>query len=99
MRFINTNHSHDSHTDVPARINIWHCRECGAFHVRAENVVLTFTYEEFVGFSYAVTECCYGGAEAQVELQRYEEERRDSLRDDEMNTSRFFSPLTSLLEH
>ncbi|MER3427016.1 MAG: hypothetical protein C4334_02780 [Pyrinomonas sp.] len=36
---------------------VWHCPSCRAFHVRAGQVILTFTAEEFAAFTRAVIEC------------------------------------------
>jgi hypothetical protein len=36
---------------------VWYCQSCHAFHVRANQVILTFSHEEYAAFTRAVVAC------------------------------------------
>ncbi len=46
-----------SQTETPAHFHVWRCEGCHCFHVRAADVLLTFTPAEFAAFSNLVSEC------------------------------------------
>ncbi len=50
--------------DINARsdLRIWNCDACWCVHLRAADVLLTFTREEYAAFAHAVAECYFGGA-------------------------------------
>lgn len=43
---------------VRAEVGVWHCESCACFHVKAGDVLLTFSLTEFMNFSNAVLDCC-----------------------------------------
>lgn len=43
--------------DLDLNTQVWRCRECDCFHVRAGEVLLTFTPQDFERFAHDVTEC------------------------------------------
>lgn len=47
--------SHASH-DV-SEVGVWHCSHCASFHVKAGEVLLTFSKAEFAAFSNTVFNC------------------------------------------
>ena len=51
--------NNDFHTGAKANLQIWICDSCNCVHVRAADVLLTFTEEEFAGFTQAVLDCHY----------------------------------------
>lgn len=53
----------DHRTDdaaATAKVDIWRCEDCHCFHVRAGEVLLTFTSEEFKTFLRAAGRCFLG---------------------------------------
>lgn len=38
-------------------IDIWHCASCKSFHMETENVLLTFSENEFADFANFVADC------------------------------------------
>ena len=40
-------------------VNVWKCKTCNEFHVKAGNVLLTFTREEFAEFVNESWNCYY----------------------------------------
>lgn len=36
---------------------VWYCHSCRAFHIRTNQVILTFTHEEYAAFTRAVVGC------------------------------------------
>lgn len=49
----------DFHSGTNANVQIWFCESCDCVHVRAANVLLTFTKDEFASFTEAVVDCHY----------------------------------------
>ena len=43
---------------VRAEVGVWHCESCACFHVKADDILLTFSQAEFINFSNAVLDCC-----------------------------------------
>lgn len=41
-------------TESSADVGVWHCEKCASFHIKAGDVLLTFTRPEFGSFSNAV---------------------------------------------
>lgn len=50
----------DFHSGTAPDVQVWQCESCKCVHVRANQVLLTFTKEEFAGFTEAVLDCHYG---------------------------------------
>jgi redox-regulated HSP33 family molecular chaperone len=50
----------DLRSNVKADVQVWLCEDCRCVHVRAANVMLTFTKDEFESFTEAVVDCNYG---------------------------------------
>lgn len=40
-----------------SEVGVWYCDNCSSFHVKAGEVLLTFTRDEFAAFSSAVFDC------------------------------------------
>lgn len=47
----------DSHVGVASHVHVWRCEGCRCIHVRAGEVLLTFTPVEFNAFTEAVNDC------------------------------------------
>ncbi len=49
--------TNNSHTGVPSQVCVWRCEACCCVHVRAGEVLLTFTPTEFTAFTESVNDC------------------------------------------
>lgn len=45
------------HDSENASMQVWRCASCGCFHLRAGQVLMTFTPEEFASFTQEIIEC------------------------------------------
>ncbi len=54
----------NSENGVRAEVGVWYCESCACFHVKADDVLLTFSPTEFMDFGKAVLDCCtvHGGS-------------------------------------
>lgn len=52
----------DFYSGATANVQVWHCEACDCVHIQAASVLLTFTREEFAGFTEAVVGCHYGAS-------------------------------------
>ena len=47
------------HSDMTNDVQVWRCESCKCVHIRAGNILLTFTTEEYCKFTEAVVDCSY----------------------------------------
>ena len=52
----------DFHSGTTANLQAWHCESCNCVHIRAANVLLTFTLKEFASFVETVVDCHRGAS-------------------------------------
>lgn len=43
--------------DAISEVGVWYCENCASFHIKAGEVLLTFTKTEFAAFSNTVFDC------------------------------------------
>jgi hypothetical protein len=48
------------HASVRSGFNVWRCCSCHCFHLKAGNVLLTFTPKEYERFTQAIVDCYQG---------------------------------------
>jgi hypothetical protein len=56
MTFTNFS-GHANHDHNVSEVGVWYCENCRSFHIKAGEVLLTFTRAEFGSFSSAVFDC------------------------------------------
>lgn len=59
----------DLNPNVKADAQVWLCEGCDCVHVRAVNVLLTFTKSEFESFTKAVVDCNYSFSDFNLTLK------------------------------
>lgn len=50
----------NQHAGTDANLQIWRCDSCHCVHLRAGQVLLTFTQEEFASFTQEIVDCYCG---------------------------------------